>query len=35
MATASSKAPHLTKATQAFVDALTAENNPPLYTLPP
>ena len=35
MATAYSKAPHLTKATQAFVDALTAENNPPLYTLPP
>ncbi len=35
MPAASSRSPHLTKATKAFVDAITAENNPPLYTLPP
>ena len=34
MPAASSRSPHLTKATKAFVDAITAENNPPLYTLP-
>ena len=33
MPAASSRSPHLTKATKAFVDAITAENNPPLYTL--
>ena len=32
MPAASSRSPHLTKATKAFVDAITAENNPPLYT---
>lgn len=35
MSAASSRSPHLTQATKAFVDAITAENNPPLYTLPP
>ena len=35
MATPSSQAPHLTRSTKAFVDALAAENNPPLYTLSP
>ena len=35
MPAAFSRSPHLTKATKAFVDAITAENNPPLYTLPP
>ena len=35
MPAASSRSPHLTKATKAFVDAITAENNPPLYTLRP
>lgn len=35
MTNPSSQAPHLTKDTKAFVDALAARNNPPLYTLSP
>ena len=33
MPAASSRSPHLTKATKAFVDAITAENNPPSRSL--
>lgn len=35
MTASSSKLPRLTRATQAFVDALAKQDNPPLYTLTP
>lgn len=35
MSGATSASPHLTLDTKAFVDALAAQNNPPLYTLSP